>query len=189
MHRLSWRALTRAPLLMMILMSPISPISPAAPAWAQLLPLGPPEFVSVSSGAFAVRDREEGEETYEAGWEVRFPARRLRHLRGSFPEVIPVLGAMAGSRSVLYLYGGFRLDLPLGGRWMVSPGWATGVYYRGYGMDLGNALEFRSHLELAYLLNRDARVGLCVYHLSNAGISDRNPGSESVVLTYSSRLR
>lgn len=186
MHRLSWRALGRALLLMMILMSPMSLVTPAG---AQLLPLGPPAFVSVSSGAFAIRDREEGEETYEAGWEVRFPARRLRYLRGSFPEVIPVLGAMAGSRSVLYLYGGFRLDLPLGSRWLVSPGWATGLYYRGYGMDLGNALEFRSHIELAYLLNKDARVGLCLYHLSNAGISDRNPGSESVVLTYSSRLR
>lgn len=183
MQRLSSRALAGAPLLLMMM------LLFSGPSAAQLLPLGPPEYVSASTGAFAIRDREDGEETYEAGWELRFPPRRFHLLPRNFPEVIPVAGAMAGSRSILYVYGGLRLDLPLGDRWMVSPGWAAGLYYRGHGMDLGNVLEFRSHIELAYLLSRDARVGLCLYHLSNARISDRNPGSESVVLTYSARLR
>lgn len=186
MQRVLWRALARAPLLLMMLLS--SP-SLAAPAAAQILPLGEPEFVSASSGAFAIRDRDDDEETYEAGWEVRFAPRRFRLLPDNFPDVIPVAGAMAGSRSILYVYGGLRLDLPVGDRWMVSPGWAAGLYYQGHGMDLGNVLEFRSHIEVAYLLSRDTRVGLCLYHLSNAGIADRNPGSESVVLTYSARLR
>lgn len=184
MHRLPWRVLARAPLLLMLLSTLSSPLAPAA---AQLLPLGPPEFVAASTGPFAIRD--EDSDTWEAGWELRFAPRRFRLLPDRLPDLIPVAGAMAGSRSILYVYGGFRFELPLGDRWLVSPGWATGVYYQGYGMDLGNALEFRSHLELAYLLSRDSRVGLCLYHLSNAGIADRNPGSESLVVTYSARLR
>lgn len=174
----SWRVLIWAPLLLIILSSPSA---------AQLLPLGEPEFVSASTGAFAIRDGDA--DTYEAGWELRFSPRRFRLLPSFLPEAIPVAGAMAGSRSILYFYAGFRFDYPLGERWMLSPGWATGLYYRGYGMDLGNALEFRSHVELAYLLNGNARLGVCLYHLSNARISVFNPGSESLVLTYSARLR
>lgn len=174
----SWRVLIWAPLLLSTLSSPCA---------AQLLPLGEPEYVSASTGAFAIRDGDM--DTYETGWELRFSPRRFRLLPSFLPEAIPVAGAMAGSRSILYVYGGFRFDYPLGDRWMLSPGWATGLYYRGYGMDLGNALEFRSHIELAYLLNGNTRVGLCLYHLSNARLSVFNPGSESLVLTYSARLR
>ena len=47
----------------------------------------------------------------------------------------------------------------------------------------------KGDLELAYRLPGEARLGLCVYHLSNGGIYHLNPGSESLVLTYSARLR
>lgn len=179
MQNLSWKVLVWAPLLLLIALS--------SPSAAQLLPLGKPEYVSASTGASAIRDGDV--ETYEAGWEVRFSPRRFRLLPGFLPDAIPVAGAMAGSRGILYVYGGFRFDYPLGRRWMLSPGWATGIYYRGYGRDLGSSLEFRSQVELAYLLSRNTRVGLCLYHLSNARISVFNPGSESLVLTYSARLR
>jgi len=158
----------------------------STPAAAQLFPLGAPEYVSASSGQFDSLREPEG---YEAGWEVRFAPRRFRFLPRWSPDLIPVAGAMASSRGILYSYGGFRLDLPLGERWIFSPGWATGLYYQAEGKNLGGALEFRSHLELAYRLPQEARVGLCIYHLSNAGIFDFNPGSESLVLTYAARLK
>ena len=158
------------------------------PAAGQLLPLGPPESVSASTGAFEVRKTLD---EYETGWEVRFAPRRFRLLPRWAPDLIPVTGAMATSRGILYAYGGFRMEIPLGKRWVGSGGWATGLYYPGDGdgKDLGGALEFRSHLELAYRLPGDSRLGLCLYHLSNGGIHHLNPGSESLVLTYSTRLR
>lgn len=156
------------------------------PAAGQLLPLGPPEHVSASTGAFEVRKTLD---EYETGWEVRFAPRRFSLLPGWAPDLIPVAGAMATSRGALLAYGGFRFDYLLGERWVLSPGWATTLYYRGESKDLGGALEFRSHVELAYRLPNEARVGLCLYHLSNAGLLDFNPGSESLVLTYSARLR
>lgn len=155
------------------------------PAVAQLLPLGAPEYVAASSGRFEALREPQG---YEAGWELRFAPRRFRLLPRWAPDVAPVAGVMASSRGILYSYGGFRWELPVGERWIFSPGWATGLYYRADGKNLGGALEFRSHVELAYRLPQDARLGLCLYHLSNAGIFDFNPGSESLVLTYAARL-
>jgi hypothetical protein len=96
---------------------------------------------------------------------------------------------MASSRGVIYPYAGFRVDVPVGDRWVFSPGSAAGLYYRDGGKNLGGALEFRSHVELAYRLPWDGRVGLCFYHLSNGGLFSFNPGTESLVLTYSARLR
>jgi lipid A 3-O-deacylase len=167
-----------APLLLFLLCS--------TPAAAQLFPLGAPEYVSASSGQFDSLREPLG---YEAGWELRFAPRRFWLLPRWAPDVIPVAGAMASTRGILYSYSGFRVELPVGERWVFSSGSAAGLYYRGYGKNLGGAFEFRSHLELAYRLPKDARVGLCIYHLSNAGIFDFNPGSESLVLTYAARLR
>lgn len=158
------------------------------PAVGQLLPLGPPEFVSASTGAFEVRKTLD---EYEAGWEARFAPRRFRLLPRWAPDLIPVTGASATSRGALFVYSGFRMEIPLGERWVGSGGWAPGLYYPGVGggKDLGGALEFRSHLELAYRLRNEARVGLCLIHLSNGSLFTLNPGSESLVLTYSARVR
>lgn len=176
MTSLAFRAFLWAPLVLLL----------SRPAAGQLLPLGPPEVVAASSGQFEALREAQG---YEVGWEVRYAPRRFRLLPAWAPDAIPVAGAMASSRGILYPYLGFRFELPLGERWVMSPGWATGLYYRGHGKNLGGVLEFRSHLELAYRLPGGARIGLCLYHLSNGGIFDFNPGSESLLLTYSARLR
>lgn len=156
------------------------------PLAAQPWSLGPPELVAANLGGFEILD---GVSAYEIGWELRYPPRRFGFLPRWLPDPTPVVGAMASSRGVLYPYAGLRLDLPLGDRWVASPGWATGIYYRDHGKNLGGALEFRSHFELSYRLSWGGRVGLCFYHLSNGGLFEFNPGTESLVLTYSARLR
>jgi lipid A 3-O-deacylase len=181
------KLVARAPAWAFFLYLLLSSISPDA-AMGQLLPLGPPEYVSASTGAFEIRKELD---EYETGWEVHFAPRRFWPLPGWAPDLIPVIGAMATSQGTLYGYAGLRMDIPWGERWVGSGGWATGIYYpgNGGGKDLGSALEFRTHLELAYRLPGESRLGLCVYHLSNAGIYHLNPGSESLVITYSARLR
>ena len=148
--------------------------------------LGPPETVVASSGAF---DPFLDSISYEIGAELQFAPRRFRFLPGFLPEVIPTAGVIAGAQGSLYTYGGLRAELPLGRRWTFSPGWATGLYLRSPEFDLGGPLEFRTSLELAYRLANGSRVGVCLYHLSNAGLFTRNPGSESLVVTYSAGLR
>lgn len=151
------------------------------------LQAGMPEVIAGNAGQFDVFNKGKG---VEGGWELRFAPRRFPPMPRFLPDVIPMTGAMATSRGTLYVYGGFRWEVPLGKRWVASPNWAAGVYYRDRkedSKDLGGAIEFRSGLELSYVLGERSRLGLCLYHLSNAGIYDFNPGSESLVLTFSVR--
>jgi hypothetical protein len=180
MPRLVSRVLLWAPVVILL----------SHPAAAQLLPLGRPQSVTASTGAFEVRKTLD---EYEAGWELRFAPQRFRLMPRWMPDLIPVTGLMATSRGAFLAYGGVRAELPLGERWVASGGWAPALYYRGTGAgkDLGGVLEFRSHVELAYRLADEARVGLCFYHLSNGmlfSFHDFNPGTESLVITYTTRV-
>lgn len=164
----------------LFLLSALAAFVPAgSPARAE-----PPVAVTASAGPFSVLD--DGE-LYEAGWEVRFAPRRFRWAPRFLPELSPAIGAMATSQGALYVYGGFRLDLRMGASWRVSPQWATGLYYQDGGRNLGGPLEFRSGIELSRRLGARSRIGVMLYHLSNGGIYGYNPGSESLVLTYSAR--
>ena len=149
--------------------------------------LGHPREVVASSGVFeALKDAD----TFEIGTEFRFAPRRFSWLPRSVPDLIPTAGMMASSRGILYAYGGLRIELPLAHRWGMSIGSAAGLYERAHGKNLNGPLEFRSHLELSYRLRSGSRVGLCLYHLSNANLNpEGNPGSESLVLNYSAPLR
>ena len=154
----------------------------AAPSFWRL---GPPVAVVASSGVF---DPFVDSTSYEVGSELRFAPRRVPFLPHFVPEVAPAAGLMAGAHGSLYLYGGVHADLPLSERWTLSPGWAMGFYYRSPEFDLGGPFELRTSLELSYRRAGGSRIGLCLYHLSNAGLFDRNPGSESLVVTYSAGL-
>jgi hypothetical protein len=123
--------------------------------------------------------------TLEGGLELRLRPRLLLHTRRGPLEVIPLVGALYTSGNAAYGYLGGRVELWLAPRWLVTPSFAGGAYRGGEDKDLGHGVEFRSALELAYLLGDGGRLGLAVYHLSNGGLARRNPGSESLVLTYS----
>ena len=149
--------------------------------------LGPPQEVVASSGVFEVL---KDADTFEIGAEFRFAPRRFSWLPRAVPDLIPTAGAMASSRGILYGYGGVRIEVPLTGRWGIGAGSAVGLYERAHGKHLNGPLEFRSHVELSYRLSSGSRVGLCLYHLSNANLNqDGNPGSESLVLSYSAPVR
>jgi len=151
----------------------------ASPAQA-----GQPAAIEVSAGQFSAL---RGSAAHEIGWELGFASRRFRWLPRVVPGLSPTVGAMATAKGTLYVYGGFRCDLPLGKTWRWSPQLATGVFYRYAGHNLGGALEFRSGIEVSRRLGERAHLGLTLYHLSNAGLFDSNPGSESLVLTFSTR--
>jgi lipid A 3-O-deacylase len=143
-----------------------------------------PVAIVVSAGQFNTL-REDA--SYETGWEAHFAPRRLARLPRFLPEVSPAVGGTATSRGTLYVYGGFRLEQPLGAAWRVALQEAAGLYYHDFGRNLGGSLEFRSGLELSRRIGLGSRVGLMVYHLSNAGFYGRNPGTESLVVTFTTK--
>lgn len=148
--------------------------------------LGAPQAVVASAGMFEPIVQEG--ESYEIGAELQFAPRRFDFLPRFVPELMPIAGVIASAQGAFYTYGGLRFEIPLGSRFVFGACTGAGLLHRAASKDLGGPLEFRSGLELAYRLPNDARIGLSLYHLSNAGLATPNPGSESLVLTYRSRL-
>lgn len=97
----------------------------------------------------------------------------------------PFGGMMMNSNAGLDAYIGILLDLYMGRRIVAQLGFAPTIYYRGTGIDLGFPLEFRSSLELAYRFDDRSRLGVQMYHLSNASLGWKNPGTEVLMLSYS----
>lgn len=99
------------------------------------------------------------------------------------------LGFMVTSAKATYAHVAVARELPVGDLLVVRPSFGVGAYQPGSGKDLGDALEFRSGLELSIAFVGGGRIGLEVYHLSNASLGRRNPGEESVALVYALPLR
>lgn len=97
----------------------------------------------------------------------------------------PMVGFMHNGHGTTDLYAGISLDVFFGNRFVIRPSFAPSYYHRGGGEDLGYGLEFRSAIEFAYRFDDRSRLGLEVYHMSNAGLGKTNPGEESINVVYS----
>lgn len=93
----------------------------------------------------------------------------------------PMAGVNAtGGGGVYGFVTGLLADFPLGEGFVLTPSLAAGGYRQGSSKDLGSGIEFRSQIEVAYVMAGGTRLGLGASHLSNAGIGDKNPGANSV---------
>lgn len=133
-----------------------------------------PDFLSVSAGAFDV--------TREADRAAEFVLQYRSDQKLWF--VKPHAGVMATTDGSVYGFAGLLVDLYFGNRWVLTPSTAVGAYHSG-GKDLGRSLQFRWGAELAYRFDDRGRLGIGLYHMSNGGLDDDNPGAESALLTYS----
>ncbi len=97
----------------------------------------------------------------------------------------PMFGMWASSEGGFYGYAGIRMDVYFGNRFVFTPSFAPGFYHDGNGKDLGLEVEFRSSVEVAYRFDDYSRLSLGLAHLSNASLGDKNPGVETLTLTYS----
>jgi len=102
-----------------------------------------------------------------------------------FEGIAPLTGFLVNGDGGVFGYGGLYADLRLTDRVVFTPMGGIGGYASGDGKDLGGVFQFIVGSELAYEFENRARLGLYVTHLSNAGIHDDNPGTESVLLTVS----
>ncbi len=94
------------------------------------------------------------------------------------------VGGLAGNEdSAFWGYLGAAWRWKLGARGSLTPGFAVSLYEDGDGKDLGGPVEFRTSLELAFQSSPGTRLGIATYHLSNAGLYDLNPGSNSIIAT------
>ena len=101
-----------------------------------------------------------------------------------FHYIRPLVGIMGTEKASLYVYGGLAGDIFLGKGFVLTPSLAAGIYFKGKGKDLHFPLEFRSSMELSYILPNQSRLGAQFYHMSNASLGNRNPGTEALVFFY-----
>lgn len=93
------------------------------------------------------------------------------------------LGGMATTKSAFYGYGGITFDLKVTDHWLILPDAAVGYYTHGSDKDLGDHTEFRTGIGIAYEFDNGWRAGADLHHISNAGLSKKNPGVEVAALT------
>lgn len=97
----------------------------------------------------------------------------------------PMTGAFATGEGSLYGYAGLALDMYFGRSFVIDLSFAPGLYFEGGGKDLGHVVEFRSSIKAAWRFEDESRLGVEFFHLSNAGLDDRNPGANQLMLFYS----
>ncbi|HXP98130.1 MAG TPA: acyloxyacyl hydrolase [Telmatospirillum sp.] len=100
----------------------------------------------------------------------------------------PHAGVTVATDGDYFGYAGILTDVYLGKHIVLSPNFAVGGY-GGHGYRLGSHVEFRSGGDVAWRFEDTSRLGLGVYHISNAGLTQRNPGEESFLLEYFYPLR
>lgn len=172
----------RAPgplLLALVLLLAVTPSASAAEPslWA-------PREWAFGAGVFDFTNSERAEVNVEARFQ---PLGLGFRLFANDVVVEPGVGALVNEDGGYYGYTSLRFPLHFGDRWRVTPYTGAGIYSAGGGKDLGGPVEFRSGLEIAARVGRRSYLGVNYYHLSNAVLYDDNPGTESLILTYSIR--
>ncbi len=153
---------------------------PASGAGVRVLGSGP-DVITVGAGLFNFipNDNERVVEDDDVEGEARFEYRLGR----KWLAIGPMLGIMANTEDGVFGYGALYMDIRAG-RWAITPAAGLGGYAEGDGKDLGGVFQFHVGVDVAYVLESGARLGMKFAHISNAHIHDENPGAESLLLTF-----
>ena len=103
-----------------------------------------------------------------------------------FNLIKPFAGFLGTNENAYYAYGGFGIDGYYGQKknFIMTPSLACGYYKDGNEIKAGNPLEFYIGIDIFYRFKNNARVGVGIFHISNADSGKKNPGSETLVLKY-----
>lgn len=159
----------------------------AAPPAASQVTFGSPTDparLAIGAGAFDITPSSSHKDSHTAGefrGEYRFPDMAW--------ILAPFVGASVTTDGAAYGYFGFGFDVNFGPSVVLTPNAAAGYFERGSGTNLGSWWEFRTGAELAWRFADQSRLGVAANHTSNAGLTKRNPGEQSVLLMYSIPLR
>ena len=98
-------------------------------------------------------------------------------------DLNPVVGAFVSGDSATMIYSGFETNIG-SEKLYFNISSSAGVYSNGDGKDLGNAIQFKSEVNLFYSLSNKTQIGLGSHHISNAGLDSVNPGTNNFYLIF-----
>ena len=67
---------------------------------------------------------------------------------------------------------------------MITPAAGPGLYRKGGSKDQGGTFAFHTALDFSCRIDSGHRLGIKLSQISNAHLYDDNPGSESLLVTY-----
>ncbi|MCP5505881.1 MAG: acyloxyacyl hydrolase [Chlamydiales bacterium] len=146
---------------------------------AEKPPIEEPKLLNIGAGVFNIV-RNKKSVNFQVEYRSDFP-----FYRNSMLFFRPLIGVMGTSSGSGYIYTGIAFDIFLTDFLVFTPSFAPGIYIKGGGMELGFPLEYRSSAELSYRFKNKSRFGGMFYHISNASLGFRNPGTECLVFFYS----
>jgi hypothetical protein len=85
---------------------------------------------------------------------------------------------------LIYLAAGILYRIPFTEKLMLIPSFGAGFYSSQESIELGHQLEFRTAVELNYTFHNKTALGIHFGHISNGGLSKKNPGSEILKIIY-----
>ena len=147
----------------------------ATPAWA-----AGPDYIVLGAGATDVLTQR------PLAGEFRLEYRSglsLLPFYEQYVQVKPFVGGQLTTKGAEWGGAGILLDIPIGS-FVVSPSFGVGAYGRGHGKNLGSVVEFRSQFEAGYMFHDGSRITAAFDHISNAGITRHNPGTEELTINY-----
>jgi len=134
-------------------------------------------MINITAGQVGIFDDTDGPQRY--GLEYRF-----KSFAGPWDfRLIPAIGFATSSNGANFIYSDLRHDFYLNDRWILIPSFGVGIFNDSEEVQLGNELEFRSGIEIAYQFRNKMRAGVALFHLSNGGISSDNPSTEALVFS------
>ena len=98
-------------------------------------------------------------------------------------DLNPVIGGFVTAKSATMFYSGFETNIGQDSIYLNLSS-SAGIYSNGDGKDLGNALQFKSEVNFFYRLGKLSSIGLGSHHISNAGLSSVNPGTNNFYLIF-----
>ncbi len=143
---------------------------------------------TMSAGAYDMAFHREQE--VEGRIEYRSAYALLQPEDGVFRGFHPMIGIMGNTALAAFAYGGFAAPFRFADdNWEVVPSAGIGAYHNGNGLFLGGVMEFHLGMGVNYAITRDSRLGVSVDHISNGGTHRKNPGVNSVLLSWSFEFR
>ena len=127
-------------------------------------------------------------EPHHAEWRIQYRFQQgIFGTEGVFRGFKPLVGFAAQSNGSMFGYAALAAPLVFGDedRWEVVLEGGPGYYRQGSSsLNLGGKFEFHVGLATSYAINDSGRLGIGIYHISNANFHKKNPGVNSILASY-----
>lgn len=99
-------------------------------------------------------------------------------------KVRPYVSMFLTENQSIFASTGLALDIFLLKNIVFTPSFGPGIYFQGKGKNLHHPFTLRSSVDISVKFSNLSRIGVQLSHISNAGITEKNPGSEILTFFY-----